>query len=34
VYLTADYLKRNGLRPGVELRYFVHAPVIFENSRT
>jgi len=29
VYLTADYLKRNGLRPGVELRYFVHAPVIF-----
>jgi len=29
VYLTADHLKRNGLRPGVELRYFVHAPVIF-----
>ena len=29
MYLTADHLKRNGLRPGVELRYFVHAPVIF-----
>ena len=29
VYLTADYLQREGLRQNVDLSYFVHAPVIF-----
>lgn len=26
VYLTADYLRRNGVRGQVDLKYFVHAP--------
>ena len=29
VYLTADYLQRGGIRTNVDLKYFVHAPVIF-----
>ena len=29
VYLTADHLQRKGILPDVDLRYFVHAPVIF-----
>ena len=29
VYLTADHLQRAGIRSGVDLQYFVHAPVIF-----
>ena len=29
VYLTADYLERAGMLRSVELKYFVHAPVIF-----
>jgi sulfide:quinone oxidoreductase len=29
VYLTADHLQRAGIRAGVDLKYFVHAPVIF-----
>jgi sulfide:quinone oxidoreductase len=29
VYLTADHLQRAGIRPNVDLQYFVHAPVIF-----
>ena len=29
VYLTADYLQRGGIRANVDLKYFVHAPVIF-----
>ena len=29
VYLTADYQRRPGICDAVDLRYFVHAPVIF-----
>ena len=29
VYLTADYLHSRGILPDVEIKYFVHAPVIF-----
>lgn len=29
VYLTADHLQRGGIRANVDLKYFVHAPVIF-----
>lgn len=29
VYLTADHLQRRGSLPYVDLKYFVHAPVIF-----
>jgi sulfide:quinone oxidoreductase len=29
VYLTADHLSRKGMRADVDIRYFVHAPVIF-----
>jgi sulfide:quinone oxidoreductase len=29
VYLTADHLQRKGILSDVDLRYFVHAPVIF-----
>jgi sulfide:quinone oxidoreductase len=29
VYLTADHLQRKGILPKVDIRYFVHAPVIF-----
>ena len=29
VYLTADHLQRKGIRSDVDLKYFVHAPVIF-----
>src|ERR1700724_2381014 len=29
VYLTADYLQRGGIRTNVDLKYFVHASVIF-----
>ena len=29
VYLTADHLQRKGIHSGVDIKYFVHAPVIF-----
>ena len=29
VYLTADHLQRRGILPDVDIKYFVHAPVIF-----
>jgi sulfide:quinone oxidoreductase len=29
VYLTADHLRRKGIRANVDLKYFIHAPVIF-----
>jgi sulfide:quinone oxidoreductase len=29
VYLTADHLRRRGIRDAVDMKYFVHAPVIF-----